>query len=60
VRELYPDGGFSEEPMSGVRSVTLESEVVPRLPARARRFPSSLAGEHASEDDVGEAPLERA
>jgi hypothetical protein len=30
----------------------------PRLPARARSFPSSLVGEHASVDDVGQAPLE--
>ncbi len=58
--EAGPGCGLSEEPMSGVRSVTPELCVVPDCPPRARRFSSFLVGGHAGEDDVGQASFEGA
>ena len=53
-----PGCGFSEEPMSGVRSVALECRVVPECPPGPARFASFLVGEHAGVDDVGQASFE--
>jgi hypothetical protein len=55
-----PGSGLSEEPTSGVRSVTPDCRVVPDCPPGPGRFASFVVGEHPAVDDVGQPSFEGA